>query len=65
MYSSATSTTNETMTRLAVILSVVSLFFSGWAFIASFDDDSETRRIQERLACLELPGANDCGVDGR
>jgi hypothetical protein len=65
MDSSQVSSINETTIRLSLGLSLVSLFLAGWSFIASFDDDSDTRRIEERLACLELPGANDCGADGR
>lgn len=49
--------------RSGVILSVIALFLSGWAFISSFDEDLDQRRLEQRLACLELPGANECGVD--
>jgi hypothetical protein len=57
-------TAQDVTTKLALVLSVVSLFLAGWSFIASFDDDRDTERIQQRLACLELPGPNDCGADG-
>jgi hypothetical protein len=56
---------SRSMLGLSIAISILSLFLAGWSFIASFDDDTELRRLQERLACLELPGANDCGVDGR
>jgi hypothetical protein len=52
-------------TRVAVVLSLIALFLSGWSFIASMDDDAQLRDVERRLACLELPGANDCGADGR
>lgn len=55
----------DSTTRLALVLSLVSLFLAGWSFIASFDDELETQRLEQRLACLELPGANDCGADRR
>ncbi len=54
-----------TTARLALVLSLASLFLAGWSFIASFDDQVDTQRLEQRLACLELPGANDCGADGR
>ncbi len=58
-------TANVTTIRLTLVISLVSLFLAGWSFVASFDDERDTRRIEQRLACLELPGANDCGADGR
>lgn len=51
--------------KVVLALSGLSLFFSGWAFVSSFDDDDFERQTQSRLACLELPGPNDCGLDGR
>jgi hypothetical protein len=51
--------------RVALMLSAGSLFLSGWAFLASFDDEGFERSVEQRLACLELPGPNDCGADGR
>lgn len=66
---SSTSTsidlTSDTAMRVTLAASMVSLFLSGWAFIASIDDDSNQRGVERRLACLELPGPNDCGADGR
>ena len=61
----ATITTNETTVRLAVGISLVSLFLSGWSFISSLDEDGFERSVEQWLACLELPGPNDCGLDGR
>jgi hypothetical protein len=43
----------------------LSLVMSGWALVESFDDDDERQSVEQRLVCLELPGPNDCGVDGR
>jgi len=67
--SSSVSTTidlsSNTALRVTLAASMVSLFLSGWAFIASIDDDSSQRGVERRLACLELPGPNDCGADGR
>ena len=57
--------TSDTALRVTLAASMVSLFLSGWAFIASIDDDSNQRGVERRLACLELPGPNDCGADGR
>lgn len=55
----------ETATRIAAIISLVALFLSGWSLLISLDDDGDVRQVERRLACLELPGTNDCGVDGR
>jgi hypothetical protein len=49
--------------RVALVASLVSLFLSGWVFLTSLDDADAQRDLQSRLACLELPGANDCGPD--
>ncbi len=56
---------SSTLVRAAVTMSAVSLFLSGWAFVQSFDDSDFERDTEQRLACLELPGPNDCGLDGR
>lgn len=55
----------DTMLRVTLAASLASLFLSGWAFLASVDDDGDQRGVERRLACLELPGPNDCGADGR
>jgi hypothetical protein len=62
---SGTQSSVDTATRVAVVSSLVALFFSGWSLLVSMDDDNDVRQVEQRLACLELPGANDCGVDGR
>lgn len=51
--------------RISVILSAAALFMSGWSFLSTLDDDAQVRDVEKRLACLELPGPNDCGLDGR
>ena len=55
----------DTGTMTAVVLSLVSLFLSVLALVLTFDDDADVRDVERRLACLELPGANDCGADDR
>ena len=55
----------DTSTKVTLSLSLVSLFLSGWAILSTLDDDAQVRDVERRLACLELPGANDCGADGR
>ena len=63
-----TRTVEVTRTSLAVALAgiVLSLLMSGWALVTSMDDDEDYRQsVEQRLECLELPGPNDCGLDGR
>jgi len=55
----------DTTTKVTLSLSIVSLFLSGWAILSTLDDDAQVRDVERRLACLELPGPNDCGADGR
>jgi hypothetical protein len=52
---------DATAVRVSLILSIVAVLFSGWTFIMSLDDADVDRALEERLACLELPGDNDCG----
>jgi hypothetical protein len=60
-----TEETTDRGTKVALAISLLSLFLSGWALLTTMDDDADVRRVEQRLACLELPGANDCGADGR
>lgn len=53
----------QTATRLAVGVSVIALLLSSWTLVRTVEDDADQRRIESRLACLELPGPNDCGAD--
>jgi hypothetical protein len=55
----------DTGIMTAVVLSLVSLFLSALAVVLTLDDDADVRDVERRLACLELPGANDCGADSR
>lgn len=57
----AHAVSDATAVRVSLILSIVAMFFSGWTFVTSLDDADVDRELEERLACLELPGANDCG----
>jgi len=52
MESIATSTTNETTVRLAVGISLVSLFLSGWSFVSSIDEDGFERSVEQRLEAV-------------
>jgi hypothetical protein len=45
--------------------SVAALVLSVLSFALTLDDEREDRQVEQRLACLELPGPNDCGLDGR
>ncbi len=62
--SAVTELSPKTMLQVTLTASLVSLLLSSWTFAMSLDDDDYERSIEERLACLELPGPNDCGVDG-
>lgn len=55
----------QTYIKLLTVLSGASLFLSGWALLGNLDDRDVEREVDRRLACLELPGPNDCGLDGR
>jgi hypothetical protein len=63
----STATTSERATqsgtRVAVGISVLSLLLSGWSMVMTLDDEADRGEIEKRLACLELPGPNDCGPD--
>lgn len=58
-------TASSTMLRTAVTMSAISLLLSCWVFVQSLDDGDLERSTEQRLACLEVPGPNDCGLDGR
>lgn len=50
----------------SVVASTVALILSGIAVFSSPDDEDDYRRdVETRLLCLEMPGPNDCGADGR
>lgn len=46
--------------HIAVGISIVSLLLSGLSLLFTMNDDVDAGRIEARLACLELPGPNDC-----
>lgn len=50
---------------VAVAVSVVALLVSGVSLMGWAHANDERQQIENRLACLELPGPNDCGQDGR
>ena len=62
-------TVEITRTSLGVLVVgiLLSLLMSGWALLTTFDEDDDEYRqsVEQRLVCLELPGPNDCGADGR
>ncbi|MDN5857460.1 MAG: hypothetical protein L0H84_02450 [Pseudonocardia sp.] len=56
---------SRTTLGVAFVGVVLSLLMSGWALVESSDNDQDRQAIEQRLQCLELPGPNDCGADGR
>lgn len=52
-------------TTVAVAVSVVALLMSGISLTGWAQANDERQQIENRLACLELPGPNDCGQDGK
>jgi len=60
---STTSTDRRTKaeTSTAVGISVLALLLSGWSLVVELTDDADRNQIEQRLACLEQPGPNDCG----
>jgi hypothetical protein len=50
---------------IALVSGLGGLVLGGAAFVSSLDDDERDREFEQRLVCLELPGPNDCGIDGR
>jgi hypothetical protein len=53
------------LTRVAIAMSSIALVASSIALVAVLQSgQAERDDIEMRLQCLELPGPNDCGVDG-
>lgn len=50
---------------VAVALSVVALGISGISLTGWAQANDERQQIENRLACLERQGPNDCGQDGK
>ncbi|MCF6506809.1 hypothetical protein E9549_05225 [Blastococcus sp. MG754426] len=48
-----------------VTLTVLSLVVSLYAMYAVDNAQEELEKVELRLVCLEIPGPNDCGADGR
>lgn len=48
-----------------VTLGVLSLLVSLYALYAVDQAQDELEKVELRLVCLEVPGPNDCGADGR
>lgn len=46
-------------------LTLLGLLVSLYALYAVDSAQDELEKAELRLHCLELPGANDCGLDGR
>jgi hypothetical protein len=53
------------LTLVAAVLSALALVLSGITAWEVHQDDDFQDSVESRLACLELPGPNDCGLDGR
>lgn len=55
----------NTMTKAAIALSAIALVASSIALVAVAQSGlTDRQEIESRLQCLELPGPNDCGLDG-
>ena len=67
--STTTSTTDVhvtvNLTLVAAVLSALALVVSGLTAWEVHQLDDDRAATESRLACLELPGPNDCGLDGR
>jgi len=59
------TTTAPKRATVALGVSIVALLASGVSLSALAQVTGERDQIESRLACLELPGPNDCGLDGR
>jgi len=55
----------STTAMIALVLSAAALLLSGFVAIETLNEDGFRRDVDNRLACLERQGANDCGVDGK
>lgn len=53
------------LTLVAAVLSALALVVSGLTAWEVFEQEDFRESTESRLACLELPGPNDCGLDGR
>lgn len=60
---SADTVTDTRTARLVMVMSLTALLLSGWSVLDDLDDARHDRAVDARLACLEMPGPNDCGLD--
>lgn len=61
-----TRTAADRTTTAVASMSAVALLLSALSQVLTVsDDDLDAQQVEDRLACLELPGPNDCGADGR
>jgi len=63
--SGAKSAGQSVGTKVAVAMSIVALIVSGLSLAGWAQASGERNHLETRLACLELPGPNDCGQDDR
>ncbi len=64
--SDLTRTAPDRATTAIAATSAVALLLSAFSLVLTLtDDDLDAQQVEDRLACLELPGPNDCGADGR
>ncbi len=64
--SELTRTAPDRTTLVVATTSVAALLLSATSLVLTVtDDDLDAQQVEDRLACLELPGPNDCGLDGR
>lgn len=57
---------SSVLTKVAIVMSTIALVASSIALVAVAQSGLNDRQdIENRLQCLELPGPNDCGLDGR
>jgi uncharacterized membrane protein len=64
--SELTRTTPDRTTAAIASMSAAALLLSAVSLVLTVtDDDLDAQQVEDRLACLELPGPNDCGADGR
>jgi len=53
------------LTKVAIAMSAIALVASSVALVAvAQSGQTDRQEIENRLQCLELPGPNDCGLDG-
>ena len=61
----ATTRSHPVRVTVALVLSIIALVVSGISLAGWAQASAEREQIESRLACLELPGPNDCQQDDR